>query len=218
MLHPNTVLKFVNDDCGYGVYANKNIPKGTIIYVKDELDIELNPQKFSLLNPKLQEHMLTYAYLNNNGNLVLSWDNAKYVNHSCSPNTMLTAYGFDIVVRDIKEGEEITCEYGLLNIQEELNCMCNNNDCRGIIKNTDIEKYSKPWDDEIISALNLINKINQPLVYLIDDKNSKLLSDFINDNKNYISVVKTKNYNLTNYFNLLLESNTLKKQILFSIS
>ena len=38
MIHPNTRLGFVNEEIGYGVFATALIPKGTIVYVKDDLE------------------------------------------------------------------------------------------------------------------------------------------------------------------------------------
>ena len=45
MIHPKTELRFVNDDIGYGVFATEFIPKGTILYVKDELEIKVSKNK-----------------------------------------------------------------------------------------------------------------------------------------------------------------------------
>ncbi|NNE36124.1 MAG: SET domain-containing protein-lysine N-methyltransferase, partial [Rhodothermales bacterium] len=38
MLHPDTELRFISDDVGYGVVATQPIPKGTITWVHDDLD------------------------------------------------------------------------------------------------------------------------------------------------------------------------------------
>jgi len=46
MTHPKTKLRFVNDDIGYGVFATELIPKGEILYVKDELEIKVSKTKF----------------------------------------------------------------------------------------------------------------------------------------------------------------------------
>ena len=47
MLHPDTELRVVSADIGFGVFATALIPKGTIVYIKDPLEIEIgasNPQ------------------------------------------------------------------------------------------------------------------------------------------------------------------------------
>ncbi len=42
MMHPHSELRFINESIGYGVFATKFIPKGTITWILDELD-----QKFT---------------------------------------------------------------------------------------------------------------------------------------------------------------------------
>jgi hypothetical protein len=37
MIHPDTELRYVNDIIGYGVFATRLIPRGTITWVQDEL-------------------------------------------------------------------------------------------------------------------------------------------------------------------------------------
>ena len=46
MTHPKTKLRFVHDDIGYGVFDTELIPKGEILYVKDELEIKVSKTKF----------------------------------------------------------------------------------------------------------------------------------------------------------------------------
>lgn len=43
MIHPKTELRYINDTVGYGVFATDRIPKGTIVYVKDSLEITVSP-------------------------------------------------------------------------------------------------------------------------------------------------------------------------------
>lgn len=38
MIHPNTELKFISNQVGYGVVATSFIPAGTITWVLDKLD------------------------------------------------------------------------------------------------------------------------------------------------------------------------------------
>jgi hypothetical protein len=39
MIHPHTCIRYVNPQIGYGVFATAFIPKGTIVYVKDDLEL-----------------------------------------------------------------------------------------------------------------------------------------------------------------------------------
>ena len=71
-----------------------------------------------------------YSYSDENGVHILSWDNAKYVNHRCDCNTIATGYGFAIAIRDIWNGQEISEEYGLFNLDRVIPLACGCTQCR----------------------------------------------------------------------------------------
>ena len=118
MIHPDTELQFVNDKIGYGVVATKLIPKGTITWALDKLDRIFTPEDVAKLDPLYQQVLDKYTYRNSEGKYILCWDNARFVNHSSRSNCLTTAYEFEISIRDIHPGEELTDDYGYLNIQE----------------------------------------------------------------------------------------------------
>jgi uncharacterized protein len=60
----------------------------------------------------------------------------RYVNHSCSPNAyMRIAYGRleFYTLREIKPGEELTCNYGETHHEGKLTCRCQSEKCQGFI-------------------------------------------------------------------------------------
>ena len=168
MLHKATILQYISEQIGMGVFATQDIPIGTIIVARDAFDIVISKDSFNKLSATLISNAETYMYHDKNGNLILSWDNAKYMNHNCYPNTMITDYNFEIVIRDIKAGDEITTEYGLLNVQEDFNVYCGCPNCRKIIRTTDIDNYHQKWDELIYNAIKLIPKVDQPLWNLLN--------------------------------------------------
>jgi uncharacterized protein len=137
MIHPSTELRLVSPHVGYGVFASRHIPKGSLVYVQDPLDIKITPQQYQRLDETSRQLAEKYSFLDAKGNRILSWDAAKYVNHSCHPNTMSTAWGFEVALRDIEPGEEITDEYSLFNLEWEMECACGHHNCRGTIRPTD---------------------------------------------------------------------------------
>ena len=120
MIHPSTELRLVSPHVGYGVFASQPIPKGSLVYVQDPLDIKITPQQYQRLDETSRQLAEKYSFLDAKGNRILSWDAAKFVNHSCHPNTMSTAWGFEVALRDIEPGEEITDEYSLFNLEWEV--------------------------------------------------------------------------------------------------
>ena len=62
-------------------------------------------------DPIYKDVIEKYSYTEPNGNMILSWDIAKYVNHCCNCNIISTGYGFEIAIRDIQPGEELLIYY-----------------------------------------------------------------------------------------------------------
>ena len=188
MIHPGTTLKGVSDTIGVGIFATSFIPKGTLVYVQDDLEIELSPSEFDGLDEPLKAMAEKFSFIDPRGYRILSWDTAKYVNHSCDPNTMSAGYGFEIALRDIEPGEEITDEYGLFNLQHDIECLCGSENCRQVIRSTDIDEYYEVWDERIRNALQLIHSVEQPLIGLMDPERREALDEYLETGHGFRSV------------------------------
>ncbi|MCA9731604.1 MAG: SET domain-containing protein [Deferribacteres bacterium] len=166
MIIHSTELKFISNEVGYGVVATEFIPAGTITWVLDKLDREFSPLEFQTMDPIYQDILDKYTFRNSKGNLVLCWDNGRYVNHSFNSNCLTTAYDFEIAIRDIHPGDQLTDDYGYLNIPKAF---------RGIDEGTrrktvypdDLLKYYKVWDKKLLKVFGKIPKIEQPLQSLL---------------------------------------------------
>lgn len=192
MIHPNTKLKFISKDVGYGVVATAFLPAGTITWVLDKLDREFTPLQIQNMEPLYQEIIDTYTFRNNNGNLVLCWDNGRYVNHSFNSNCLTTAYDFEIAIRDIHVGEQLTDDYGYLNITSPFRGI-NEGTRRKVVYPNDLLKYYKVWDNKIKKIFPKINKVDQPLRQILDAKTWDRIEKIIHREEPLASI-------LTNYF------------------
>lgn len=192
MIHPDTELRFVSNEIGFGVFATKTIPMGTIVFAKDSLDIEITDEQFVRLTQLEQHYADKFSYIDERGVRILSWDHGKYVNHNCSPNTMSTGYGFEVALRDIQTGEEITDEYGLFNIDVSIPISCGCENCRGVLDPSDADIYADDWDDKIQLALNHVSGVNQPLWELLSAQTRLDLMNYLSGSGNYISVRRLK--------------------------
>lgn len=169
MIHPNTRLEFISEKVGHGVVATKFIPAGTITWVLDDLDREFTPKQYQKMNSPYKEILDFYTYRNNKGNYILCWDNGRFVNHSFNSNCLTTAYDFEVAIRDIHPGEQLTDDYGYLNIQAPF---------RGIDEGTrrktvypdDLPRYYKIWDKKIGAVFYRIPDLDQPLKPLLKTK------------------------------------------------
>lgn len=168
MIHTDTELRFISEEIGYGMVATKFIPAGTITWVQDRLDRVFSPSEVDAL-PKIYQDILDfYTFRNNKGNYVLCWDNGRYVNHSFNSNCLTTAYDFEIAIRDIQPGEQLTDDYGYLNIAAPFRGI-DEGTKRKVVYPDDLKKYYKIWDKKITKNFRKIVQVEQPLRDLVED-------------------------------------------------
>lgn len=166
MIHPDTEVRYISEKIGKGVIARKFIPRGTIVWVQDKLDRIFQEHEIISL-PQYERQMLeTYCFINHKGQKILCWDNGKYVNHSFKPSCFSTAYNFEIAIRDIHPGEELTDDYGYLNVERPFEGIDEGTE-RKIVYPDDLLTYHAVWDKMVASCLPDIFSVDQPLLSLI---------------------------------------------------
>ena len=196
MLHPHTELSFVSEEIGYGIFATAFIPKGTIMWVKDELDRIIPKEKITELSPANLENLLKYSYRTSMGDYFFCWDLTRYVNHSFSPNSMLTALGFEVAIRDIESGDEITNDYGTLNIIEKFQCAHSPSiNHREFVCPDDLLRFHVEWDSMIESAFKSLHDVEQPLDSFLDKNQKSQITKIMNNEFKIPSV-------LNNYYRI----------------
>jgi hypothetical protein len=141
VIHPDTELRRVDERVGLGVFATRRLPRGTITWALDDLDQRIGADRLARLGPHYRVLVDRYAYLNGHGERILCWDIGRFMNHSCRANSISTGWDFDLAIRDIEAGEEITNDYALLNLDHSFECGCGAPECRGTVCSTGEE-----WD------------------------------------------------------------------------
>jgi hypothetical protein len=170
LIHPDSELKFVSPAIGYGVFATRPIPMGSITWAGDPLDQIISPAKLENLSRPLSREVHRYSFLNGRGDRILCWDHGRFVNHSCAAVCLSPGFDFEIAVRDIAPGEEMTDDYGTLNIEEPFDCLCGLMACRGRILPDDPVHNVPAWDALIAHAFPAIARVDQPLWDLVREK------------------------------------------------
>lgn len=105
---------------GIGLFSGQDLKKGDIVW-RFHKAVDLVYSTTILGNPEtpdvLEEMLRKHAYPLNNAYefLVLPLDNDRYFNHSDNPNVgdgeEFGLPGYEVALRDIKKGEELTCDY-----------------------------------------------------------------------------------------------------------
>jgi len=100
---------------GLGLFAAKDIESGSITwYLDPSIDLVVPKDIFENVlsvfkNDEQVERLKRWSYTRNN-DIIVCVDNAKFINHSNTPNTKHEGQ-YDIAMRDIAKGEEITADY-----------------------------------------------------------------------------------------------------------
>lgn len=135
MVHPETYIK--DTPKGLGLFAGRRFQRGEIIWLTDDLDAKIPLKKYLSLTSLQRNKLNTYSYLDDKNRVVVPWDEGKYVNHSCGPNStsLLEFDNISIALGDIEPDEEIVedyyCYYGHF---ETFVCQCGAPKCRGLIQ------------------------------------------------------------------------------------
>ncbi|GHV06559.1 hypothetical protein FACS1894217_05490 [Clostridia bacterium] len=127
---------------GRGSFAIESIAKGEIVFIKGG---------YILTRETMLIEKIGYNYWPLSDDLFLApmKDSGKdeiarillRVNHSCNPNCGLRGEITGVAMRDIKEGEELTMDYAMLDDDPDVNynlqCTCGDPSCRGTITGRD---------------------------------------------------------------------------------
>ena len=61
MIHPQTDLRFVSEAVGHGLVANAFIPRGTVVWVRDDFDLLFSQEEIERLPPSYRAITERYA-------------------------------------------------------------------------------------------------------------------------------------------------------------
>ena len=134
MLHP-AIQRRPSLIKGDGLFAVRPIVKGEKVWQLDpRRDIFYTPAQAMALSDELKALIFQYK-----DRYVLNYDDTRYMNHSCDPNTWWASDSRLVARRGISRGEEITYDYATSDCNDDLNmiCNCGSKNCRKIIIGND---------------------------------------------------------------------------------
>lgn len=129
---------------GRGVYAAKDIPKETQIieYLGEYIDKDESEKRAwdqAAVAERTGDAAVYIFTLDKKWDIDgdVAWNDARLINHSCEPNCEAWIEEDQIFIyslRDVKEGEELTFDYGFdIECYEDHPCLCGRSGCVGYI-------------------------------------------------------------------------------------
>ena len=139
---------------GIGMFAKQSIKKGEVVFIKGG-HILTKDQLFSsgVINsymPIDDEYYIAARTPEEEKTVKL------YNNHSCDPNCGLRGEITFVAIRDIEEGEELTCDYAFIDNEDyEFECRCGAANCRKRVTGRDwmIPDLQKRYGDYFAAYL-----------------------------------------------------------------
>lgn len=115
MLIVKTRLKY-SEIHGLGCFAGEDIKEGQVVWRFDAgIDLVFTESELKKLPSSFTDFLKIYAYSpiesGSEKSYILCADHARHMNHSEDPNLLESPEGLNIAIRDIKAGEELTCDY-----------------------------------------------------------------------------------------------------------
>ena len=124
---------------GKGVFATRKIPAGTFVieYTGELISSEEAVDRY---NPSPDNPTHTFYFSLENGMVIDGGNDARWINHACEPNCEAKeedGHIFIYALRDIRRGEELNYDYGLVleerytaSIKRAYQCLCGAGSCR----------------------------------------------------------------------------------------
>jgi SET domain-containing protein len=122
-----------------GVFAGKTIPKGT--YIIEYTGEIITSEEADKRDTENEKKGLTYIFILDEDRCIdgaIHGNDAKYINHSCSPNCDCEIEGGKVWIvanKDIEKGEELVYDYEFPHDDDVKDaCLCRSHNCRGFIQ------------------------------------------------------------------------------------
>ena len=139
---------------GKGMFAQKDIKKGEVVFIKGG---------YILTRDEFYSNGTINSYLPLDDYYFLAAKSKEdelqiklYNNHSCDPNCGLRGEITFIAIKDIRQGEELTCDYAFIDNEDyEFECSCGSVNCRQIVTGRDwkIKELQEKYRDYFAAYL-----------------------------------------------------------------
>ncbi|WP_329172997.1 MULTISPECIES: SET domain-containing protein-lysine N-methyltransferase [unclassified Streptomyces] len=177
MLHSALHPGFSGVD-GVGVFALRDLPLGTALWWPCP-KCPVVPLGGQRETPAPVVHWLTeFGYRRADGSLISPCRGAHLLNHSCDASVLDAGLAVGVAVRDIRRGEEVTCDYRTFRYDDgwSFPCRCAADSCVGTLTSTAGEipaELSRTWRRRLRPALEAAAVVAQETTVRAGDVNGR---------------------------------------------
>ncbi|QJW90169.1 SET domain-containing protein-lysine N-methyltransferase [Spirosoma taeanense] len=174
MIHFDTYVKHTPK--GLGLFAKRRLERGTILWIIDDLDVKIPLVDYLSMDEFQRRKLDIYSYLDYENRVIIPWDEGKYVNHSCAPNStgILDFDNISVALRTIEPDEEIVEDYySYYGHFETFQCRCGASNCRGII--SQVDSYRPDLRMRLQDVSSLLLSLPQSLLNVRSSESDKFV-------------------------------------------
>ncbi|MDQ1041573.1 hypothetical protein QFZ75_008075 [Streptomyces sp. V3I8] len=177
MLHSALHPGFSTID-GAGVFALRDIPKGTALWWPCPKCPVVPFGRQRETPAPVTDWLAEYGYRRADGSLIAPCRGAYLLNHSCEASVLDLGLAVGIAVRDIRCGEEVTCDYRTFRYDGAWNfpCRCAADCCVGTVEagaKAPSAELSRTWSARIRPALEAAALVPQETTVRAGDVNGR---------------------------------------------
>jgi uncharacterized protein len=175
MIHPDFEVRHTHK--GLGLFAKRRFRMGEILWITDDLDVKLPLDTYLRMEAPQKRKVNIYCYLDDQKRVVIPWDEGKYVNHSCAPNStgLLQFDNVSVALREIEAGEELVEDYHSYSGHfESFECACEAASCRGYVQCHN--SYDASLRLDLRHIVEAMLAVPQPLLELDTSETRSLLA------------------------------------------
>lgn len=164
---------------GMGIVALRDIPTGTAVWWPCPRCAVIPPRQLADTPPDVLRWIAEYGYRRADGGLLTPCGGAFLFNHSCDAAVLDVGLAVGIAVRNIRQGEEVTCDYRGFRYEDpwSFRCACGTACCLGTVRSTQGPPdpvMARRWASRLDAALAAASGVPQETTVLSGDIHGQL--------------------------------------------
>ncbi|MER7937033.1 MULTISPECIES: SET domain-containing protein-lysine N-methyltransferase [unclassified Streptomyces] len=163
---------------GSGIIALADIPLGTALWAPCPRCRVMDTSSQRTAPPAVIDWLHEYGYRRADAGLLTPCHGAHLFNHSCRPAVLDLGLSVGIAVADIRQGEEVCCDYRTFRFDEPwaFACSCGTPVCEGVVESSRRripDRLAQEWRTRIGAALEAAGRVPQEIMIRAGDINGR---------------------------------------------